>query len=111
MEENEKKMTEKEAQNAPLVLNLADPYKYDGVEVSTLNMEGVVDLTAGDLCMIDREMLKRGYSGTRMDATRQYAMLVAAKVNGKPMDFCDRMGARDSMRLRDFVATFFYATA
>lgn len=109
MEENGKKTIEEEGDDTPLTLELADPYKYDGVDITMLNMEGLVDLTAGDLCAIDREMLKRGYSGTRMDATRQYAMLVAAKVNRKPMDFCDRMGARDSMRLRDFVATFFYA--
>lgn len=108
MEENEKKTMKEEAQDAPLILKLSDSYKFDGVEITEINMEGMVDLTAGDLCMIDREMLKRGYSGTRMDTTRQYAMLVAAKVNGKPMEFCDGMGARDSMRLRDLVATFFY---
>lgn len=116
MEENEKKL-ENEAEDAkqetqkqenPLILKLADPYKFDGIEVTELNMEGITELTAGDMCQLDREMIKRGYSGTRMDATRQYAMLVAAKVNGKPVDYCDRMGARDSIRLRDFVATFFY---
>lgn len=105
----EEKITKEEAQDAPLTMILADPYKYDGAEVTELKMDGLVDLTAGDLCAIDREMLKRGYTGTRMDTTRQYAMLVAAKVNKKPMDFCDRMGARDSMRLRDLVSTFFYA--
>lgn len=111
MEENEKKLkneVEDAKQENPLILKLSDPYKFDGIEVTELNMEGITELTAGDMCQLDREMIKRGYSGTRMDATRQYAMLVAAKVNGKPMEYCDRMGARDGIRLRDFVATFFY---
>lgn len=120
MEENKKKESaenEKEIEEITdemrqaLVLKLADPYKYDGKEIAELDMNGLVDLTAGDLCSIDREMLKLGYSGTRMDTTRQYALLVGARVNGRPNNFCDRMSARDSIRLRDMVVTFFYARA
>lgn len=107
--ENEKEtITEQEDE---LVLKLADPYKYDQVEVSEINMDGLLDLTAEDLCELDRKMSKLGYSGMRMETTRRYAMLVAARINGKPEDYCARMGARDSIRLRDMVATFFYARA
>ena len=106
MEENEKS---EETQD--LILKLADSYKYDGEEVTELNMNGLLDLTAADLCAMDRSMMKLGYSGTRMELTRQYALLVAAKINNKPSGFCDRMSARDSIRLRDMVATFFYARA
>lgn len=119
MEENEKKESatkgteEKEEitdeMRQELIMKLADPYKYDGEEIVELDMNGLVDLTAGDLCSIDREMLKRGYNGMRMDTTREYALLVGAKVNKRSSNFCDRMSARDSIRLRDMVATFFYA--
>mgnify|MGYP004458207623 CR=1 FL=1 len=115
MEENEKKeeMSEEitDEMRQALILKLADPYKYDEKEITELDMNGLVDLTAGDLCSIDREMLKMGYSGMRMDTTRQYALFVGARVNKKPNNFCDRMSARDSIRLRDMVATFFYARA
>lgn len=92
-----------------LSLVLERPYKYDGVEVNAIKMDGIVDLTAQDLCSIDREMIKRGYAGARLEVTRQYALLVAARVNGKPFDYCDRMSARDSIRMKDMVSTFFYA--
>lgn len=91
-----------------LKLKLGDPFLFDGEEVAEINLEGLFELTAGDLCAIDRQMMARGYSGTRMDTTRQYAMLAAARVNDKPWEWLDRMKARDSILLRDMVSAFFY---
>lgn len=92
-----------------MTFKLNDPFKYDGEEITEINLSGILELTARDLVDIDREMLMKGFSGSRLEMTRQYAMLVAAKCNHKPYDFCDRMGARDSIRLKEYVVTFFYA--
>lgn len=94
-----------------LKLVLSDPYMFDENEIKEIDLEGLFNLTAGELCTIDRQMMAKGYTGARMDISRQYAMLVAAKVNGKPWEFCDQMKARDSIRLRDMVTAFFYARA
>ncbi len=91
-------------------LKLGTPFKYDGEDITEINLAGLLDLSAHDLVEIDREMAKRGFAGARNEMTRQYAMLVAAKINHKPFDFCDRMNARDSIRLKEYVVTFFYAT-
>jgi hypothetical protein len=91
-----------------LKLVLGDPFVFDGEEVSEINLEGLFELTAGDLCAIDIQMIAKGYSGTRMDTTRQYAMFAAARVNDKPWEWLNRMKARDSIRLRDMVTAFFY---
>ena len=91
-----------------LKLTLGDPFLFDGEEVTEINLEGLFDLTAGDMCAIDRQMMARGYSGPRMDTTRQYAMLAAARVNDKPWEWLDEMRARDSVLLRDMVSAFFY---
>ena len=89
---------------------LNQSFKYDGEEITELNLSGLLDLNARDLVDIDREMARRGFAGARNELTRQYAMLVAARCNKKPWDFCDRMSARDSIRLKEYVVTFFYAT-
>lgn len=96
-----------EKQGERLILKLGDPFMFDGQEIKEIDMEGLANLTAADMCAIDQLMLARGYSGTRMDASRQYAMFVAARVNNKPYEFCDQMKARDAIRLRDMVAAFF----
>lgn len=94
-----------------LKMTLSQPYKYDGEEIKELDLSGLLDLTARDLVEIDREMMRRGFSGARNELTRQYAMLVAAKIANKPYDYCDRMNARDSIRLKEYLVTFLYATA
>lgn len=97
------------AKEPKLKLVLSEPFRFDNQEITEIEMEGMLNLTAGDMCDIDRQMIAKGYYGSRIDTTRQYAMYVAARVNHKPWEFCERMAARDSIRLREMVATFFYA--
>lgn len=91
-----------------LKLVLEEPFLFDKEEVKEIDLEGLFDMTAGDMCAMDRQMTVKGYSGLRMDATRQYAMLAAARANDKPWEWLDHMKARDSVRLRDMVSAFFY---
>lgn len=93
-----------------MTFKLNQSFKYDGKEITELDLSGLLDLNARDLVDIDREMTRRGFTGARTELTRQYAMLVAARCVKKPWDFCDRMSARDSIRLKEYVVTFFYAT-
>lgn len=106
----ENKKTEKDIKDL-MKLTLGQPFKYDSKEIKEIDLSGLLDLTARDLVEIDREMIRQGFTGSRIELTRQYAMLVAAKVADKPYDFCDRMNARDSIRLKEYVTTFLYATA
>lgn len=92
-----------------LVLKLEDPYQFEGAEVKEIDLSGMFDLKARDMCEIDRWMIQEGYTGSMPEVTRRYAMLVAAKVNRKPWTYCDLMKARDCIRLGQMVRTFFYA--
>ena len=96
-------------EHVELKLELEDPFVYDGVAVKEIDLSGIFDLTGLDMCELDREAVRLGYSLQNPEMTRQYAMLAAAKVNNKPSDFCWRMKARDSVRLRAMVTAFFYA--
>lgn len=98
----------KNKQEELLKLKLGDPFLFEGEEVSEISLEGLFHLTARDMCMFDLQMMSKGYSGTRIDTTRQYAMLVAANINNKPLEWLEQMKARDSVRLRDMVSAFFY---
>ena len=51
MEENKEKR---------LVLYLNDPFLFDDQEIKEIDMEGLVDLTAADLCLLDQMMLAKG---------------------------------------------------
>ncbi len=94
-----------------MTIKLGEPYKYDGEEIKEIDLSGLMDLTARDMVELDREMIRLGFTGARFEMTRQYALLTAAKINHKPADYCDRMSARDSIRIKEYVTAFFYATA
>lgn len=108
MDIKKKEESKQETQEEILTLPLWDPYTFEGEEIKEIKLDGMMDLTAGDLCDIDRQMNRMGYSGGNLEVTRQYAMLTAAKVNQKPWEYCNGMKARDSIRLKNVVTTFFY---
>lgn len=91
-----------------IVLRLMEPYDFEGVEVSELDLSGLYSLTGRDLCQIDDMMIQRGYSGQNLELTKQYALLTAARVLKKPWEYCDSMKARDAIRLKNVVTNFFY---
>lgn len=99
----------KEENTFDLKLKLGDPFLFDGEEISEIDLSGLVNLSALDMCAIDRQMNAMGYSFARPEVTGQYALLVVARVNRRPWEFCNRMKARDYIRLRETVRTFFYA--
>lgn len=94
-----------------LVLKLEEPFVFDGEQISRICMDGLLDMTARDMCDIDRQMMIKGFNGGGLEVTRPYSMLVAAKVNQKPWEFCDNMKCRDSIRLNRMVTAFFFARA
>ena len=95
-------------------LDLQQPFTYVSSitgkkeEVKSIDLSGISDLDAKTMAEIDLEMFRRGYAGMRMEVTRQYAMLVAAKLNAKPYGWLDEMKARDVIRLKEIVATYFF---
>jgi len=108
MEMEEKGLEENTEDTFDLKLKLGDPFLFDDMEVSELDLSGLVELSASDMCAIDRQMSVMGYSYARPEVTGQYAVLVAARVN-KPGKYDNNKNARDYIRLREMIRAFFYA--
>ncbi len=109
MEMDEKGLEKSAEDKFDLKLKLGDPFMFDDIEVSEIDLSGLVELSASDMCAIDRQMSAMGYSYARPEVTGQYAVLVAARVNKKPWEYCNNMKARDYIRLRETIRAFFYA--
>lgn len=93
------------------IITLLDPYEFEGKTVEKVDLNGLFDLTGRDLCQIDDQMLAKGYSGQNMELTKQYALLVVAKVCGQPWEYADNMRARDAIRMKNIISNFFYTRA
>ncbi|MDR0924296.1 MAG: phage tail assembly protein [Hungatella sp.] len=91
-----------------VIVKLYDSYTFDGVEIKEIDLSGLYDMTAEDMFAVDEQMRRRGYSGQNPEITRLYALLTAARINHKPWEWCNRMKARDAVRIKNVVSGFFY---
>lgn len=91
-----------------VVVKLYDPFIFDGQEVTEIDLSGLYDMTAEDMFAVDEQMRRFGYSGQNPEITRRYALLTAARLNRKPWEWCNRMKARDAVRIKNVVSGFFY---
>lgn len=91
-----------------LSVTLYDPYVFDDVEVKVIDLSGLYDMTAEDMFAVDEQMRRRGYSGQNPEITRLYALLTTARINHKPWEWCNKMKARDAVRIKNVVSSFFY---
>lgn len=91
-----------------LSVTLYDPYIFDGLEVKEVDLSGLYDMTAEDMFAVDEQMRRRGYSGQNPEITRLYALLTTARINHKPWGWCNQMKARDAVRIKNVVSSFFY---
>ena len=72
-----------------LKLKLSEPVRYDGKEITELDLSGYETLTLKDL-------------------TEIYAAYEAARVAGLPVEALDQLRARDAVRLKNMTYRFFY---
>lgn len=102
------KVASSDAEKPSLIITLYDPFVFDGTEVKEINLSGLYDMTAEDMFMVDEQMRRRGYSGSNPEITRLYTLLTAARINHQPWEWCNKMKARDAVRIKNVVAGFFY---
>lgn len=97
-----------DSEKPKLVIPLYDPFIFDGLEVKEIDLSRLYDMTAEDMFAVDDQMRRHGYSGSNPEITRLYALLTAARLNRKPWEWCNKMKARDAIRIKNVIAGFFY---
>lgn len=108
LQEAADKAASSDVKKPSVIVKLYDPYMFEGQEVTEIDLTGLYDMTAQDMFAVDEQMRRLGYSGQNPEITRLYALLTAAKLNHKPWEWCNRMKARDAVRIKNVVSGFFY---
>lgn len=92
-----------------LVLTLPDPFDFEDEKgIKELDLSGITTLTAMDMCQVYDKMLEKGYSGQMMELSVPYVLLITTKALGKPWEYLNKMSARDTIMLKNFVTNFLY---
>ena len=101
---------EAEEQEESLILKFRRPYPFEGQEYTELDLSGLENVTAGTLENIGKIMAKKspGLNPATIEMEMGYCELLAARVTGKPLEFFQRLPARDAIALKSKIVVFFY---
>lgn len=109
MKEDEiKTSAEAEAQEVPEPVVLSRPVEFEGKTVTQVDLDGLMDISAADLIKAGAYVRRKGVSATMPETTIEFCLFVAAQVSGLPIEFFDKLKARDALKVKNAVFAFFY---
>lgn len=97
-----------EPEDDSLILKFRKPYKFEGVEYTEVDLSAMEDMTAADLCAVGKIMNKLGIVNPVAEMTVDYAIYMAARASGKPVEFFQGLPPKESIKLKNMVTGFLY---
>lgn len=93
-----------------LIVKFRRPYQFEGREYTQVDLSGLEDLNAGALQNVGRALLKKrpGMNPSTIEMTMDYANLLASRVTSLPLEFFERLPAKEGMRIKTAVVGFLY---
>lgn len=100
--------TAKEPEEESLILKFRKPYKFEGREYTEVDLSAMEDMTAADLCDMGRIMTRLGIVNPVSEMTVDYAIYMAARASGKPVEFFQGLPTKEGIKLKNMVTGFLY---
>ncbi len=91
-----------------LVLRFQKPYSFEGETYTEVDLSGLEDLSAADLCKVGKMVKKIDGVDPIAEMSLPYAIFMAARVTGKPLEFFQQLPAREAVKLKNLVVGFLY---
>ena len=91
-----------------LVLRFQKPYSFEGETFTEVDLSGLEDLSAADLCKVGKMVKKIDGVDPIAEMSLPYAIFMAARVTGKPLEFFQQLPAREAVKLKNLVVGFLY---
>lgn len=89
-----------------MVVKLSKAYKFEGREITELDLNKLKNLTGADMIAINRMMKKRGNTDASPEITLEFAFFAAFQATGLPLEFFYGLDMKDSMKVKTRVNYF-----
>ena len=99
------------AEENALVMKLDKPFTFEGQTYTEVDLSGMEDMTTADLCAVGKIMAKQGMVTPMPEVTVDYAMYMAARASGKPVEFFKGLPPKEAIKLKGIVVGFLYGGA
>ena len=96
------------AEENALVMKLDKPFTFEGQTYTEVDLSGMEDMTTADLCAVGKIMAKQGMVTPMPEVTVDYAMYMAARASGKPVEFFKGLPPKEGIALKNMVTGFLY---
>lgn len=107
VEQEETVVKEEESDPADImVVKLSKPYKFEGKEITELDLNNLENLTGIDMIEINRMMKRRGNTDASPEITLEFAFFTASRATELPLEFFYGLSMKDSMRVKTRVNYF-----
>lgn len=84
------------------------PYSFEGKTYDKIDLSGLLDIKAGDMVAATKYMSRMGINIQDEEMALPYALFIASRATGEPIEFFDGLKPVDALRLKGKVIRFFY---
>ena len=89
-----------------MVVQLSKSYKFEGKEITEIDLNKLENLSGADVIAINRMMKKRGNTDASPEMTMEFAFFAAMQAAELPLEFFYGLSMKDSMKVKARVNYF-----
>ena len=89
-------------------VSLKKPYMFEGKSYNVIDLSGLQDIKAAHMIAVNRLLNRKGNVDLLQQMTLQYALNIAAKATGKPIEFFELLPPYAAMQIKNRVTGFLY---
>lgn len=90
-----------------LTVTLSRPYMFEGNEFTTLDLSNLENITTRALAEVSKVFATTEYLHPRPESDTTYCCMLAAQAIKQPYQFFDNLPAKDALKVRNVIQTFF----
>ncbi len=90
------------------IVKLSRTYEFEGDKISELDFSGLEDIVADDMIKANKVLVTSGTVAIMPENDLHYALVIAARATGIPIEFYRKLKPRDAIKVKNRVSSFFF---
>ncbi|MCI5713664.1 MAG: phage tail assembly protein [Lachnospiraceae bacterium] len=109
MSENKEELKQEDAVTASsdMEITFSKSYKFEGENIEKIDLSGLHDIKAADMIDASRYMNRIGMNEADEEFTLPYALFIASRASGRPMELFTGLAPFDALRVKGRIVSFF----
>ena len=91
-----------------LTVTFNKPYRFEGDTYQSVDLSGIENIRAEDMSAADKYLTRSGNFSVMPEMTLEYALFIASRATGKPVEFFRGLPPKDALKVKNRVTSFFY---